>query len=88
MGPQPTVLIIEVSLFSSVHNSRFHCTCSVARQSSVTAGWVGVWHSRGMEMLIQLGLLQADMVVQMVCADNVRMRIAILDDGSISSTPY
>ena len=27
MGPQPTVLIIEVSLFSSVHNSRFHCMC-------------------------------------------------------------
>ena len=27
MGPQLTVLIIEVSLFQSVHNSRFDCTC-------------------------------------------------------------
>ena len=26
MGPQLTVLIIEVSLFQSVHNSRFDCT--------------------------------------------------------------
>ena len=29
MGPQLTVLIIEVSLFQSVHNSRFDCTCTV-----------------------------------------------------------
>ena len=27
MGPKLTVFIIEVSLFQSVHNSRFDCTC-------------------------------------------------------------
>ena len=26
MGPQLTVLIIEVSLFQSVHNSKFDCS--------------------------------------------------------------
>ena len=28
MGPRLSVLIIEVSLFQSVHNSRFDCTCN------------------------------------------------------------
>ena len=28
LGPSKTVLIIEVSLFLSVHNSRFDCTCT------------------------------------------------------------
>ena len=29
VGPQLTVLIIEVSLFQSVHNSRFDCRCEL-----------------------------------------------------------
>ena len=41
MGPQLTVLIIEVSLFQSVHNSRFDCIIILAfiiRCSDATSG--------------------------------------------------
>ena len=34
VGPLLTVLIIEVSLFQSVHNSRFDCTCTETMASS------------------------------------------------------
>ena len=36
MGPQLTVLIIEVSLFLSVHNSRFDCICIMCRCRGTT----------------------------------------------------
>ena len=37
MGPQLTVLIIEVSLFQSVHNSRFDCMCIIELHSQCIA---------------------------------------------------
>ena len=36
MGPQLTVLIIEVSLFQSVHNSRFDCIYEIESQESIS----------------------------------------------------